>query len=101
MTIPEGTKDAAIEINGRTLKLTNLDKPFWPEIGVTKRDLLRYTAHIAPILLPYLRRRAFTMHRFPNGTAAKGFWQKELPDHAPDWLARWENPDAGRGESDC
>ncbi len=88
---------------GRELRVTNLDKVLFPaapgEDPVTKRDLLRYTAHIAPILLPYLRRRAFTMHRFPNGTAAKGFWQKELPDHAPDWLARWENPDAGRRET--
>ena len=66
---------------------------------MTKRDLLRYTACIAPTLLPYLSRRALNMHRFPGGADTKGFWQKELPDHAPDWLPRWDNPEADPGES--
>ena len=88
---------------GRELKITNLDKVLFParpdEAAVTKRDLLRYTAQVAPILLPYLRGRAFNMHRYPNGATTSGFWQKELPGHAPDWLPRWDNPHADPGES--
>ncbi|HEY9483201.1 MAG TPA: DNA polymerase ligase N-terminal domain-containing protein [Micromonosporaceae bacterium] len=88
---------------GRDLRLTNLDKVVYParpdEEPVTKRDLIRYAAQIAPVALPYLARRPLNMHRFPNGADAKGFWQKELPTHAPQWLARWDNPDAGRGET--
>ncbi len=88
---------------GRDLRLTNLDKVVYPARPdgepVTKRDLIRYAAQIAPVAIPYLTRRPLNMHRFPNGAHAKGFWQKELPDHAPEWLARWDNPDAGRGET--
>jgi bifunctional non-homologous end joining protein LigD len=88
---------------GRDLKVTNLDKVLFPpragEEPVTKRDLLRYTARIAPTLLPYVRRRAFNMHRYPNGAQTKGFWHKALPHHAPDWLPRWDNPDADPGET--
>jgi bifunctional non-homologous end joining protein LigD len=88
---------------GRELQVTNLDKVLFParpgEAPVTKRDFLRYSAQIAPVALPYLRRRALNMHRFPNGAETKGFWHKELPTHAPDWVPRWDNPDADRGET--
>jgi bifunctional non-homologous end joining protein LigD len=88
---------------GRELRVTNLDKVLFParpgEEPVTKRHLLRYTAHIAPTLLPYLTRRALNLHRYPNGAHTKGFWHKELPDHAPDWLPRWDNPEADPGET--
>ncbi|NUO56247.1 MAG: ATP-dependent DNA ligase [Hamadaea sp.] len=91
------------EVFGRTLKVTNLDKVLFPPLGrqkpVTKRDLLRYTAEIAPIALPYLTRRAMNLHRYPNGADSKGFWHKQLPDHAPEWLPRWDNPDADPGET--
>lgn len=80
---------------GRELRVTNLDKQLFPartrEKPVSKRDLLRYTAQIAPVVLPYLRDRALNLHRFPNGAGTKGFWQKDLPPHAPDWIARWED----------
>jgi bifunctional non-homologous end joining protein LigD len=83
---------------GRDVHVTNLDKVLFPPRGgedpVTKRDFLRYTAQIAPTIQPYLARRALNLHRFPNGAGAKGFWQKELPSHAPDWLPRWDNPAA-------
>ena len=88
---------------GRRLRLTNLDKVLFParegEEPVTKRDLVRYAARIGPTLLPYLRDRALNMHRFPGGAEHHGFWQKELPEHAPDWIGRWENPEAGAGET--
>jgi bifunctional non-homologous end joining protein LigD len=50
-------------------------------------------------VLPYLTRRPLNLHRYPDGAGTKGFWQKELPSHAPDWLARWDNPDANPGET--
>ncbi|MFI7599921.1 DNA polymerase ligase N-terminal domain-containing protein [Actinoplanes sp. NPDC049681] len=88
---------------GRRLRVTNLDKVLFParpgEEPVTKREFLRYTATIAPTLLPYLRGRALNLHRYPDGAGTKGFWQKEVPVHAPEWLPRWDNPDAGPGET--
>jgi bifunctional non-homologous end joining protein LigD len=88
---------------GRSLKVTNLDKVMFPprkrERPVTKRGLISYAAQIAPTILPYLAGRALNMHRFPNGADTKGFWHKQLPSHAPDWVPRWDNPDADSGET--
>jgi bifunctional non-homologous end joining protein LigD len=89
---------------GRELRVTNLDKVLFPartkrEKPVTKREFLRYSAQIAPVLLPYLTRRAVNLHRFPNGAETKGFWHKEVPSHAPDWLPRWDNPNAAPSET--
>lgn len=87
----------------RTLRVTNLDKVLFPgrdgEPAVTKRELLAYTARIAPVLLPYLRGRALNLHRYPDGAEAKGFWHKEVPERAPAWLPRWDNPEADPGET--
>jgi bifunctional non-homologous end joining protein LigD len=87
----------------RTLRVTNLDKVLFPgrngEPAVTKRELLAYTARIAPVLLPYLGGRALNLHRYPDGAEAKGFWHKEVPERAPAWLPRWDNPDADPGET--
>lgn len=91
------------EVFGRRLKVTNLDKELFPKAkgrpAATKRDLLRYTAQVAPTVVPYLRGRALNMHRFPNGAGGKGFWHKAVPKHAPDWIARWDNPAADPGET--
>ena len=91
------------EVFARILKVTNLDKELFParagEEPVTKRELLAYAARIAPVLLPYLRGRALNMHRFPDGVARKGFWHKEVPDHAPEWISRWHNEQADPDES--
>jgi bifunctional non-homologous end joining protein LigD len=90
----------AWQVFGRELRVTNLDKVLFPgRPPVTKREFLAYTARIAPTVLPYLTRRALNMHRYPNGAQAKGFWHKELPDHAPDWVPRWTNPEADPGET--
>lgn len=80
------------EVFGRTLRLTNLDKDLFG--GVTKRELVRYAAQVAPTVLPYVTGRAMNLHRVPGGVGTKGFWHKQLPDHAPDWLPRWDNPAA-------
>jgi bifunctional non-homologous end joining protein LigD len=90
-------------IHGRDVAVTNLDKVLFParegEEPVTKRDFLRYAARIAPVAVPYLEGRALNLHRYPNGAHAKGFWHKELPSHAPDWLSRWDNPLADPDET--
>ena len=88
------------EIFGRRLRVTNLDKVLFPgEPPITKREFLDYTARIAPTVTPYLAGRALNMHRYPNGAGTKGFWHKELPSHAPEWLSRWTNPEADPGET--
>ncbi len=84
-------KEDNFRVGGRELRLTNLDKVFWPEEGIAKRELIRYYIGIAPTLLPYLAGRAVNLHRYPDGVGqGHGFWQKDLPRHAPDWIARWE-----------
>jgi bifunctional non-homologous end joining protein LigD len=91
------------EVFGRRLRLTNLDKILFParpgSEPVTKREFIRYAATIAPVIGPYLAGRALNMHRFPDGAAGQGFWHKQLPDHAPDWVPRWHNPEAGRDKT--
>ena len=85
-------------VDGRELKLSNLDKLIWPADSITKRDLIRYYVSAAPYALPYLRGRALTVMRHPNGVDQKGFWQKQLPGHAPDWIARWSWRSVSAGE---
>jgi bifunctional non-homologous end joining protein LigD len=70
----------------RELKLSNLDKVFWPDEGITKGDLLSYYREIAPVLVPHLKDRPFTMKRYPNGWKGDFFFQKDAPVHMPDWI---------------
>ena len=70
----------------RELRLSNLDKLYWPEDGLTKRDLLGYYWNVAPLLLPHLRDRPLTMLRMPDGIHGEAFFEKRVPGHAPDWL---------------
>ena len=73
-------------MGGRTVRLTNLDKPFWPELGLTKRDLLRYYASVASVLLPHLVDRAMVMKRYPNGAHGDFFFMKRAPSPRPEWV---------------
>ena len=90
---------------GRELALTNLDKVLFPpgDDGdpVTKRELIRYYACIAPFMLPYLVDRPLNLHRYPDGVERKGFWQKEAPKYAPEWIPQWQNVEADPDESEC
>ena len=98
------------EVFGRRLKLTNLDKEIFPartagggrkgEPAVSKREFVTYAARIAPVILPYLTARPLNMNRFPGGAGTQGFWNKQLPEHAPDWLPRWHRPGRKAGEAD-
>jgi len=93
------------EIGGRRLAVRNLDKVLFPataeSAAVTKRDLLGYYARVGPYLLPYLADRPVNLHRYPDGADRPGFWQKELPGYAPDWIRRWRNVEADPGETEC
>jgi bifunctional non-homologous end joining protein LigD len=70
----------------RLLKLSNLDKVFWPEERITKGDLLAYYRAVAPVLLPHIRDRPFTLKRYPDGIEGAHFFQKDAPKHMPDWI---------------
>jgi bifunctional non-homologous end joining protein LigD len=70
----------------RILKLSNLDKVFWPEEQITKGDLIEYYRAVAPVLVPHLRDRPFTMKRYPDGWKGGHFFQKDAPKHMPDWI---------------
>jgi bifunctional non-homologous end joining protein LigD len=84
--IPRDTRDAIVKVGGREVRLTNLAKPFWPESGITKRDLLQYYADISHVLLPHLRDRAMVMKRYPNGAHGKWFFMKRAPSPRPEWI---------------
>jgi bifunctional non-homologous end joining protein LigD len=71
------------------VKLTNLDKVFFPAEGITKGDLIDYYRSVADVLLPHLRDRPFTMRRYPDGITGKAFFQKDAPSHMPDWIPRF------------
>jgi bifunctional non-homologous end joining protein LigD len=78
---------ATLRVGGRDVHLTNLDKPFWPELGITKGDLIQYYADVAPLLLPHIQRRAMVMKRYPHGAAGEFFFMKRAPSPRPNWIA--------------
>jgi len=79
---------ARVEVAGRTLKLTSLDKLLYPSTETTKGEVLNYYAQVADVLLPYLADRALTRVRWPHGTGDQSFFEKNLPSGAPSWLPR-------------
>lgn len=92
-------KEGVWSVGGNELKLTNLDKPlFDADPPITKRELIRYFARIAPVMLPHLVDRPLNLQRFPNGAGAPGFWQKDIPATAPKWLTRWHETGVGDRE---
>ena len=79
-------KDMVVDIEGRHLKVSNLDKVLYPEAGFTKGQVIDYFVRIAPVLLPHLRGRPLTMKRYPNGVSGQFFYEKNCPEHRPDWV---------------
>ena len=77
---------AKVKAGGREVQLTNLDKPFWPERGITKGDLIQYYADVSPLLLPHIRDRAMVMKRYPHGAAGEFFFMKRAPQPRPEWI---------------
>ncbi len=77
-----------VEVQGRRLSLSNLDKVMYPEVGFTKGQVIDYYSRIAPFLLPHLRDRPLTMKRYPDGVEGEFFYEKRIPSHAPEWIRR-------------
>ena len=86
VSIPDGVPAAEVTVGGATVKLTNLQKVFWPKLRLTKRDLLQYYADVSSWLLPHLRNRAMVMKRYPNGINAPFFFMKRAPSPRPDFV---------------
>ena len=84
--LPKDKRNLEVKIRDQVVRLTNLDKLFWPKLGVTKRDLIQYYIDVAPALLPHLRDRAMVMKRYPNGAAGEFFFMKRAPSPRPDWI---------------
>jgi bifunctional non-homologous end joining protein LigD len=85
-TIPRDRDAVVVRLGARELALTNLRKPFWPALGLTKGDLLRYYLAVAPVLLPHLRDRPMVMKRYPDGAGGAFFFMKRTPRPRPPWL---------------
>jgi len=75
-----------LSVKGREVRLTNLDKPFWPERGITKGQLIQYYADVAPLLLPHIEDRAMVMKRYPHGAGGEFFFMKRAPSPRPEWI---------------
>ena len=84
--IPLDRDSAEIGLDGKTVTLTNLRKLFWPDLGISKGDLLQFYADIAPVLLPHLAHRAMVMKRYPHGIAGEFFFMKRAPSPRPEWI---------------
>jgi bifunctional non-homologous end joining protein LigD len=80
------SSEAWVAPRGQRVRLTNLSKPFWPRLGITKRDLLAYYAGVSSALLPHLNGRAMVMKRYPNGASGDFFFMKRTPSPKPEWL---------------
>src|SRR5579859_3970659 len=79
-------KESVIEVEGRQIKLSNLDKVLYPKAGFTKGQVIDYYVRIAPVLLPHLRDRALTLKRYPNGVDGAHFYEKNSPSHRPEFV---------------
>ena len=83
---------SVLEVEGKRIKLTNLEKVLFPEDGYTKADLIRYYAEVSPYLVPWLRDRPLTLKPFPDGIHGTHFYQKNKPGFTPEWIKSWTDP---------
>ena len=84
--IPTDENNVTLSVRGRDVKLTKLSKPFWPDLDITKRDLLQYYADVSSVLLPHLKDRAMVMKRYPHGAYGDFFFMKRAPSPRPEWI---------------
>ena len=75
-----------LEVAGRRLEVSNLDKVLYPKVGFTKGQIIDYYIRISPVLLPHLKNRPLTLKRYPNGVEAEFFYEKKCPSHRPKWV---------------
>jgi bifunctional non-homologous end joining protein LigD len=90
------TATTEVKVGGKTLRLSNLDKVLYPEVGFTKGQVIDYYTRIAPVLLPHLKNHPLTLKRYPNGVDEKYFYEKQSPSHRPDWVKTVPVPARGR-----
>jgi len=86
LTIPRNEDHVIVQTDGHEVRLTNLRKIFWPDLGLTKGDLLRYYMEVAAVLLPHIRDRAMVMRRYPHGASGPSFFMKRAPSPRPAWI---------------
>lgn len=86
------------EVDGRRIELTNLDKLLWPDEGITKADLIHYIFALSPFMLPHLAGRPLTVTRYPDGVNGEGFYQKDCPAYAPEWIPTYPVPSKEGGK---
>ena len=97
------TQKQQIEVDGRELTISNLDKVFFPESGFTKGEVIRFYSEIADAILPHLRDRPLTLKRYPDGIAAEHFYEKNAPKHTPPGCSAspFRGAKAGRTSTMC
>jgi bifunctional non-homologous end joining protein LigD len=86
LVIPRDQDNVVLTVEKKEVRLTNLRKVFWPQLGLTKGDLLQYYADVAGVLLPHVRNRAMVMKRYPHGAAGEFFFMKRAPTPRPPWI---------------
>jgi bifunctional non-homologous end joining protein LigD len=85
--VSSSSRGFEVQIDDRTLRLTNLDKVYWPQTGFTKGQMVDYYTRVAPVLLPHLRDRPLTLKRYPEGVDGEMFYEKNCPKHRPPWVS--------------
>jgi bifunctional non-homologous end joining protein LigD len=95
--MPRPVKDGSLQVGRRTVQVSSVAKPFFPDAGLVKGDLVAYYRDVAEVMLPYLRGRPLNLQRFPNGVNGKGFWQQGASEHFPDWIRTVTVERRGRG----
>jgi bifunctional non-homologous end joining protein LigD len=86
IVIPDSASDVVLKFGAKEVRLTNLRKPFWKTLGLTKRDLLQFYADVSKWLLPHVQDRAMVMKRYPNGAEGDFFYMKRAPEPRPSWI---------------
>jgi bifunctional non-homologous end joining protein LigD len=86
VVVPRDADNAIVRADGKDVRLTNLRKIFWPALGLSKGDLLRYYMAVAGVLLPHIRNRAMVMKRYPHGASGDFFFMKRAPTPRPEWI---------------
>lgn len=86
VVLPTDADNVSVSISGREVRLTNLRKPFWPALGITKGALIQYYVDIAPVVLPHIADRAMVMKRYPHGADGPFFFMKRAPVPRPSWI---------------
>jgi len=92
------SKKSELNVAGRTLAVSNLDKVLYPEAGFTKGQVIDYYIRIAPVLLPHLKNRPITLKRYPDGVEGFFFYEKQCPSHRPEWVTTTTVPSLRREE---